>query len=132
MSDQRGVSVLSSGRKLGGLFESASALSAVCRGLLGPAYAGPAIASTLSITYALLTTAKLLEERSRAVGWLAMCPGILVTEQNTSLSVNLLINLLSDEFCEVLEFDLDLVLNVMDLPLERFRSSLTSSSSCAG
>ena len=124
--------MLSSGRKLGGLFESASALSTARRGLLGPAYAGPAIASTLSTTYALLTTTKLLEERSRAVRWLAMCPVILETEQNTSLYINLFINLLIDEFCEVLEFDLDLVLNVMDLPLERFRSSLTSSSSCTG
>ena len=47
---------LSSGRKLGSLFESASVLSAAYCGLLGPAYAGPAIALTLSTTYALLTT----------------------------------------------------------------------------
>ena len=76
---------LSSGRKLGSLFESASVLETARRGLLGPAYAGPAIASTLSTTYALLTTAKLLEERSLVVWWLAVCPVILVTEQNTSL-----------------------------------------------
>ena len=46
----------SSGRKLGGFSRPVPALSAAYRGLLGPAYAGPAIALTLSTTYALLTT----------------------------------------------------------------------------
>ena len=50
------VPVLSSGRKLGGFSRLVPGLEAAYRCLLGPAYAGPAIALTLSTTYALLTT----------------------------------------------------------------------------
>ena len=77
----------SSGRKLYGFFRPALSLGAARRGPLGPAHASPAIAPTLSTTYARLTAGKLLEERSRVVRWLGMYLFTLDSEQTAPLSI---------------------------------------------